>query len=572
MTRHYCDPHFTLPKIDIPALEPSDRDEGIAKQLAAEIARIALTANSGASQTPRPCSLAGRARRLFEDLPKRDRAIALEFAKEIGGPDEGGEDISNTLAALTRRMARTHLKTTRRTISTAIVDVSKQASDQVLTVTKTRVRMRPAGEIVVTPHKYTQVSYPPNQTFHWETDEPGAERAYWELRGPASGYSSGALLDRGIVGNHFDDGRVGGEFTLNMGDYFPPVTPNPTQRFSLRVLPLGPERPTFALAGNYGIGTIDQLDRRDPEPPAGLGPWSFAAVIDYGTEYKQPGTRFDAPVTYYQRVRAKVNWFKVDNDSSELGDEEYHLHAFFTDFSPFGAQRMGRWGSYLPVVEGDQSRHPLGWESADVTLGTPVAQTWPRFQLMVLSVLEEDNGEGVDAWLQVMAELAEAALRGAIQEEIKDYLQDLRDEFEQGTADLVGDLQGATEEVIAEFISQVGSAIAGALIAYAVTLILGFIRAGAEDDSFGAKAIAVTMLSNEADAIEDSSALTLASPTLALAQDKFSPGQRDGGRYETRELEIQMRGAPSADSGGAANGIISFGVQWAFSGRVTNQL
>ncbi len=573
MTRHNCGAHFNRPAIALPKIERTKRDEELARNLAAEIAQIALTANEEEAESAHQCSLAARARRKFSAMSKRDRAMAMRFARKVGAGAEGrgGHDVDKRLMALMRRMARGHMDKFRRGFSKAILEVADQGRAQPFALSKTKVAMRPAGEIIVKPHRYLQTNDRPKLTFHWESDEPEAEKVYWELRGSATTQGDGPLLDRGIAENMFDDGRVGGTFTLSMRNYFQPVTPNPAQRFTIRVLPLvGLEKKSFAIQRHYAPQIADLVLVGEPEPPAGVGAWSPKAVIDYGTEFVQPGTRFDAPVTYYTHVRSKVNWFKVDVDQPGPGGEEYHLRAFFTDFSPLGAEQMGKWGTYLPISEGDGTRHNLGWETRDVNLRTPATNTWPRFQFMVLSVLEEDSGEGLDAWKEAMSELAEETLRGELEEEINDYLQKMKAELEEATEDLGSDVKEATQEYIAEIIGAAATAAAGAILAYAVAMITSFAEAGALDDFYGVETIMLTLKTNEADQIEDGSGLVLGTSRV-LSSGSISGGQRDGDRFETDEFEMQLIVPIGPDAAGLG-GIVRFGVQWEFTGRQTRML
>jgi len=569
-----CRPHFRRPTIVLPPIKTRESDEALAKKLAVEIARIASSATSGEEAPVNPCSLAGVARRRFAAMPERDRTLAMQFARTLAstGDDEATEDrddIEPALTALARRMARRHLNTIREDISVAIRDVADQARAQAMQITQTTVKMRPAGEIVVTPHRYTQTVYPPALTFHWETREPDAARAYWELRGPVTSTDPGPLLDRGFAENMFDDGRVGGEYTLYLNHYFPPVTPSPFQRYHMTVLPLGAPGAGLKLEAHYGH-SAGRLTVGEPEPPAGVGAWSAPAVIDYGTEFRQPGTPFDfEEIPFYRKVRAKINWFKVDADQPGPGDEEYHLSAFITDISPMGATQLGTWGSYLPVTEGDTSRHTLGWNSLRVNLWSPVTSIWPRTQFVVLSVLEEDSGDGVDAWLAAMVELAAEALEGDLADEVRDYLREMQEELDEATDEFATALSDATAKYIAAFIGATVAGAIAAVIAYAIALIATFAAAGARDDFYGVEVIALTMGTNDARRINDGTALALSSSKI-LASGDLS-GSEVGTRFETNEVEMQLTASGGPDGAGLG-GIVRFGIQWEFSDRVTQTL
>lgn len=569
MLKHDCGVHFIRPKIQLPQFKRTKQERDLAKKLAGEIARIAFAANSGAA--PRPCSLADRARRRFEAMSDKDRAHAVRFSRALAaeaGGGKGREDVDPALMKSVRRYMRKQLDSLREDTRAAIADLKGQARGQALQVTKTWVKMRPAGEVVVTPHRYLQTDEPPSLTFHWGSDEPEAERAYWELRGPVSDGALGPLIARGFTENMNTDGSVGGEFTLHLNQYLPPVTPNPGQRYHMTVLPLGARDTGLKVERHQGHSISSILTLGEPEPPVGVGPWSGPAVIDYGTEYKQPGQSFDLrSVTYYRKCRLHVDWFKVAADQPGPGDEEYRISAFGVDISPLEATEMGNWLTFLPVEEGDSSKHTLGWTSAWTQLWTPATKIWPRTQFAVVSVHEADSGDGVDDWLAAMAELASEALEGDLMDEVRDYLRDMQDELDEATEEFNAALADEFAKYASALINATAVGAVIAVIAYIVALIATFAGAGASDDFYGVEVVTLGLLTNDVARWKDGSGATLDAP---LYSGGFQ-GQEVGNRFETREIEVQLI-APGGPDGAGLGGIVRVGLHWEFADKVTDYL
>ncbi|WP_282610429.1 hypothetical protein [Pelagibius sp. Alg239-R121] len=571
MAKHDCGVHFKRPKIQLPPFKRTKQDQDLAKKLAAEIARIAVLANSGEDDRLRPCSLADSARRRFNAMSEKERALALRYSQTLAagaGGDSDREEMDPDLLKAVRRFARRQFDSIREQSKTAITDLQGQARGQALLVTKTWVKMRPAGEVVVTPHRYLQTDEPPSLTFHWGTDEPEAARAYWELRGPVTGSDPGPLITRGFAESTNKDGTVGGEYTLHLNQYLPPAAPNPAQRYHMTVLPLGAPDTGLKLERHHGHSISSILTRGEPEPPAGVGPWSGPAVIDYGGEYKQPGTHFDLQrVNYYRKSRLHINWFKVAADQPGPGDEEYRISAFAVDISPLEATPMGKWLTYLPVEEGDTSRHALDWTSAWVKLWTPTSNVWPRTQFAVISVHEEDSGDGVDDWLAAMAELASEALEGDLMDEVRDYLRDMQDELDDATEEFNAAL---TSEFAAYVIALIGASAIGAVIAvitYIISLIATFAGAGASDDFYGVEVVTLGLMTNDVSQWEGGTGATLDAP---LYSGGFQ-GQEVGNRFETREIEVQLI-APGGPDGAGLGGIVRVGLHWEFADKVTDYI
>ncbi len=499
---------------------------------------------------PGRCGLEGLARRKLAGMTRQGREAAIAAARKLASPSDGnGGVVDPGLVRQFRRFARERMEKMRPAIQAAIEDVLLQIRRPDLVVTGTTVRLGLSHEGAFeggAPHMC--LSGARQIACRWETSEPDASRAYWELRGPAAGGEAGGLLARGYSAGAEALGRVSGVFELNLHEYLPPATPDPTQRFHIRVLPLAAEGDNLRLGRHTGH-SLEVIGRSEPEPPVGLGPWSEPAVLDYGADCRQPPTQFDIDrVEFYRKVRIKVNWFRVDADQPGPGDEEYHLRAFIVEHTPVSATALGSFGAYLPVEEGDASRHTLDWRSYVHDLGEPITNLWPRLYFVVFSVLEEDSGDSLDDWNEAMAELASEALEGDLADEIEDFLQEIRDALDMATEELKDQLK---KELIA-YIGASALSGAAAIAAAFVGLIQAFARAGALDDHFGVETVTFALHTNDAARIKDGTGWSAQGRLIGTIG-----GAETDGRYESEEAVVQLFSKTPEAAG--SSGIVSLG-------------
>jgi hypothetical protein len=571
MLRGKCTPKLSRPRIIQPRLEATAEEKEHAKRWAFELARIVMRAAEEGGAAHDPCSMVGRARKRLDAMSTKGRLVALKSAKKLADAQTRGcatdTDVDPDLRTLTRTLGRKRLEALRPEIRSAIKMVVAQVNDRKLSFPRTTVQMRPAGEIHPTPTSHSCSDTPPKLTFNWESSEPMAARAYWELRGPLVNGYPGKFLARGYSENILPAGRVGGEFTINLLNYLGPQSPDPTERYYVHVLPLAApsERAVVGMEVSPGFKVFGQTF--DPAPPVGVGPWSTPAVIDIGRECRSPGTHFDIEtVDYYRKARVKVNWFKVHSDQTGPGDEEYHLRAIMIEHTPLGSTSIGNFGSYLPVNEGDNSKHPLGWKSYIRDLGQPITNMWPRLFVVALSVLEEDGGDELDEWSEALAELAREALEGDLADEVQDFLRDLRDELEEATTAFHAELASETAAYIGALVASSALGAVAAIVAFAAGLIGIFANSGARDDVYGVEVLTLALVTNNAARMRDGTAGSIQASRLSSGG-SFS-GSEQNGRFELDEIVLQLIDKGGPDEAGLG-GSVQLGLGFEFYDKAT---
>ncbi len=438
-------------------------------------------------------------------------------------------------------------------------------------LSKTSVKLRLDSELIEPARREYCSTLPPLLWAEWETSEPGADRIYWELRGPKDSQGTLPYIDSGYAENGRDDGTVGGSFYLDMTDYAPMLTPLETAEYHLSVLPLTAATGAIVM-GQWGGGIGNSAF--EPQPPTGIGPWSPPAIIKIGEECRSAPTIFDFhDVDYFRHLRVKVKWFKVDSDQPGPGDEEYHLTAFMlksgitTVWDGYHLedvafiQSLGRWESYFSVAEGDHSKKPFSWTSPQIFLPGPGATQWPSFTV-VLSVLEEDGGEMVEDFYEMMDELFQDAMHGAvadqladIQREVQEIIDDAREELHETLA----------EEMWAYISGIVGAALVNALaaiVAAAAAIIGAWIRAGAVDDFFGIRVVQIVLKSNDLARLKAGDGWIVES-NGPLAGTGATSAQSQGSQFISEDIVVQMK-ADSPDAAGSS-GTVSVGLSLEFS-------
>ncbi|MGD2068568.1 MAG: hypothetical protein PVI57_07765 [Gemmatimonadota bacterium] len=570
MNRFDCATRIPRPRITAPAYEPTREERRVATDLAAELAGIVLRASAEGEALERRCGLVRGAGERLQAMSATGRRRALAAAKGLAAGREGGvpgDGISPELGSRIRNLARARMEAVRPRMLEATREVVDRVRGMARLLPRTRVRVRPTAEVYVSPRRSYCSDMPPKVTFEWETDEPGAGRAYWELRGPVGVGDPGSFLARGFVENVFDEGRVGGSFTLDMADYMPPGTPDPTREYHLRVLPLATPAAGPSIGRHTGHSLVVLADH-EPAPPAGVGAWSAPAIVLVGVDCRSPGTVFDfKEIDYYRKARVQVDWFRVDADQPGPGDEEYHLRAFVVKHTPVvGSTPLGTFGAFLQVAEGDESRHTLNWKSYVHDLDAPVSPRWPQSFTVALSVLEEDAGDELDEWEEAMADLARAALEGEVAAEIQAFLNDLADELAEASEELKESLKEEFLAYVGAIIGAAAASAVAAIVAFAAGIIQAFARAGALDDHYGIEVLVFTLATNDAQYVNDGSALTV-DATRVLAANRLDEGTEEAGRYRTGPVVIQLLSRDSPDGAGL-DGIVSFGLSLEFYDEV----
>lgn len=564
-----CIPRLVFPRIAFPS-ELTSKEKSLAKKLAAEFNRLTLAVDRKPRTRHDECGVVGSLRRHLDALGPVSRAAALSAAgKQSGiapGSATGSLQFDPGLLTEAQRMMRRRLAELRGELKKSIDEVLVQAGKVGSLFPATVVDFRMAGESIAKWHRHTQIASPESLTCRWSSGEPLADRAYFELRGPLGPGNPGKILAVGFLPDVLSGDDVGGYFELNLGAYLPAQPPQVAHRYHLRVLPLGAAQYGAAYGPNFGF-TVTPLEDFEPTPPDGIGPWSLPAVIEYGKTFAQGPQQLDIDtVVFYRKARVQLDWFKVDEDQSGPGAEEYRVRAFMVEHNNLGSREYSQYGGFFSIPEGDRKPRPLNW-NADIVLGDPWTNVWPRAFIIGMSVMEEDAGAQLDDWYAAITETVNEVLEGAFAGDIRALLREIRDEIDQAT---LGFRAGLSSAVVAFLVAAIGATVAKFVFAWIVlviALVAAFIGAGSRDDFFGFHLYTLLLMTNDAELFAVGEGAEIFNSKAVVAGGVFA-GEEVNGRFFLDPTEIQFFGSGLPDSASNADGIVRIGLHWEFYDKV----
>lgn len=576
-----CKTTRPYPWIATPKVVLTDEEKHLGESLAKDLNRITALIGGQPSRCPPESSMAAsllaRLRRLGESSQQR----IIEIARKSGLPEQtgsaAGDNLEPGLARELKRLLRKRLNTLKPQLRAAIDGAVSAARQQAGRASLTTVDLKLAGEIDTTWRREINMGTPELLDFRWSTVEPDATRGFWELRGPVwLGLGNpGNVIASGYLPDFPNDNKVGGYFTLAFNQYLPPTPPQAATLYHLRVLPLGPAASAgLAQSSGFDFSLQENLGTLSPvsgyEAPIGVGPWSAPAVIRYGTTFQSGITVFpdDMNRTVYRKAHFYFDWFKLVQDQSGPGNEEFHISGFVVEHNPQGAVQHASIGPlWFQIDPDDRSLHEFG-KHATVNLGTPNYTYWPRVLTAVISILEEDDGGSLSDWQAALDELLYDLLFNQAGADINAFLREMRDEIKQAQEELAA-------EMTAEMISFLLAAIAAtareyvtAFIALVVGWVLAAIKAGAADDFYGTKVLSMFLETSATDRIADGTAGDLECNGPVVSGGNFTGTVQPDGSFSMDLTEIQFLGLGGAEEGSPISGIVNIALHWEFDDKV----
>lgn len=581
------------------AIEPLDEDEqALAAALAGELSRLTVEAGERRGGRPLPRRSLGakvqtRLAGFNEDARGRIVSVAGKVVERRAVPDTGrvlrrrddggrgealrrrGRDViaaglglDADLSEGLRAMARRRLEAARPEMLEAAEDLVQGSTGRdAAIVSRTDCDLRLAGEGQDTWRREIGFSSVELLDFRWQSREPGAERGYWELRGPVTPGHEGDLIASGYVPDAMRGDAVGGYFNIPLRDHLPPKPPQETTIYHVRVLPLG---------GTGGGGLVrDRVRDRvigpigDREAPAGIGAWSPPAVIRYGQSHETPPQHFDIePMSIYRKARFRLDWLRLVQDQTGPGDEEYHLAGFLIRHTPQGADVPVKIGPYsLTLDPDDRSKHHFGTQ-ATFSMMSAKHTYWPQTFSVLLSIMEEDDGGLLNDWHAALAEVAEEMMSDIFTDEIEEFMREVQEQIAELQREIAAEMAAEIAALIAAYIASTAREIISAAIAVVVAWIMAHIRSGAVDDFYGMRLFGMTLCTNDARLIEDGSAGRLFKNRPFASGGDFAGEVQADGSFRLELTELQFLGEGGALEGSPVSGIVNVGVHWEFDDRV----
>ncbi len=566
----------TLPQFTIRDLADEERD--LAAAIAAELTRIAAAVGAEGAAPPRPAGLGARLltemrrvggsrpARVVTGLPATGRPAARGAPGAVSRAPDPAE-LDPALLDRTRRLARLRLDRARPQIRRAAEQILRDGGPvRMRRAQRTTVQLRLDGGDVATPWmQEINIASPESLEFRWRTTEEGGARVYWELRGPVGPGGANKVLASGYDGDDTNAMGIGGTFRISLHGLLPAQAPKGAEVYHVRVLPLGRPSRFASVAASQGFVNLGQAPPVEHVAPEGIGAWSEPAVIRYGTDFRQGPQELDIR-SVYRKAHFYLDWFRLAEDQTGPGDEEYHLSGFILEHTPNGAGVPVQLGPYSFTLDpDDRSQHRLG-KQATFNLNYT---DWPRTITAVISVLEEDDGGLMNDWHAALAEIATDLVHGAVAADLRSFLEEVREEIAEMQAQVAAELAAELAAYISALIAGTVREIITAWIALVVAWILANIRVAAVDDFYGMRVYGMLLPSNEVDTIVASEL-----PDIFVqggppsSGGRFAGSVQPDGSFRLEQTVLQLLGEGGALEGSPVDGIVEVAMHWEFSDRV----
>lgn len=500
-------------------------------------------------------------------------AVAVGAGERPGAvevPTADPFEVNPAIAKQVRALGRKRLEAIRPEIMAAVDRLGGGAGGrQAARLPGTTVDLKLAGEVDTTWRREIHVAWPEMLDFRWKTQEPEAERGYWELRGPVSQWSEGPVIASGFLPDNPAETGIGGYFTIPLRNHLPPTAPQMAMTYHVRVLPLGRARRTAMAAGPQGIGSMLSLQPHEPVAPDGIGPWSPPAVIRYGRSYMTPPTEFDIEnISVYRKAHFFLDWFKLVQDQPGPGNEEFHIAGFVMQQTPQSASVPLKIGPFsFSVDPDDRSEHRFG-RQATFHLGTPNITLWPKVLLAVISIMEEDDGGSLNDWHASLADLAQELMSGALAADINAFLREMLEEIKEKRKEMAAELAAETAAYVSALIAATAREVISAFIAVVVAWILAFVRAASGDDFYGTQVYGLTLATNDDQLIRNGKAGDIFTSRVVASGGEFTGSEQPDGSFRLSGTELQFIGLGGPDEGSPTSGIVNIMVHWEFDDKV----
>jgi hypothetical protein len=394
------------------------------------------------------------------------------------------------------------------------------------------------------------INAPEIMRFEWGTQAVKSEEGFWKLVriGPRMGQEQ--LLASGV-----SHPATGGTFYIDLRQYLPPKAPSPAIVYHVRVVPRTKAKSSQSTTGTGQTGA--------KVPAKMIGSWSQPVVITYAASTSSQ--TFEFPEVYRQ-ARLYLDGFRIIQDQIGSGQEEYHIAGFVQEllWSQDDGGKFNRPGRQIKI--GPYSRvmnppmttvfkpgpfvpHNQFW---DFNLNTK-KEDWPRRLAVVISVMEEDNGNKIGAWkigIDGMQDFAKTP--GALNKSKKELV----DYISKHGFDGIKFFLDAANTLYAVITNNAAVAGPVLLVGTFVTLaVLGVwaIWEDSEDDYYGTSSGVLTLSSNRVEEVHKLAG------TLK--------GSGGSARYVLKPQTLRFKGPPGATQAASFDGIVEFTYHWEFTQR-----
>lgn len=404
--------------------------------------------------------------------------------------------------------------------------------------------------------------------FEWGTTIQDADQGLWRLmrKDTAQNYTQ---IASGIATN-----TAGGRFDVDLRPYLPASPPTSPSVYHVEVI--ARKQATTDNTTNTSLG-----QGGTKIGATSLGTWSNPVIITYVAD-TMPITQF---YDVYRKATLVLDKIILVEDQYGPGQEEYFVAGFVQellqncDSGPCTFSRPGKQVSFAPSLSdinltetcvtvnvrpyfrclNPPSESEFGLNSYyyeqnrwDFHLGSE-PNDWPRDYSVVISLMEQDNGDHMADWLDGMDFVSDQVksgdvfnLHGLDDNDVVDYLKD--NGFSEGDiASTVADiLQGINTAANVSGAAIIG----GTAVTIAINVGSAIIQ-DMDDDYYGTKTVSLLLPSNRVDKVQELSG--------------HSEGVGAYRKYVLDSETMRFRGPPPANSASSFDGVVDITFHWEFS-------
>jgi hypothetical protein len=488
---------------------------------------------------------AGFSRGRHEPIQRRAKAAlsgSSEQLRELFGPhfarnEEWSEgSLSPELKGLLRDAVRSRLDSQGMQIANDIAGPLTARPGPVATKPKTVVEGGSFGGDAEWVWKKITITQPQILFFRWKTEEAEAAYGRWDLFRKDAGQE--VHLGTGVAGS-----APLSTFKIDFRDYLPASPPSVPKDYLVRVTPYSSPQVLPSTTEGMGGKKVPGQAIAEPSLPVTI---TYSAVAD-GPEHFLPST------DVYTRATCSLGSIRMLQESSEWGNEEFHVRGFLQQTFAQGSNKASNQSSFSAYAElnpdDDVPSQNLTF-SKDFVLGYPVTANFPCAFLLVISIMEDDDGGGLAEWEAAMAQVAQTVLGAEVDGIVREYLEEKFKEYVNENMDELIHLGIDVAAYIAGLVTSTTLAVVG-MVLMAAGLILAAVIAGLPDDFYGTEVEVLVLPTNAAEYIHS------------------IPGQPVAsiGGYRLEAKKMHFLGEATYPVATAWDGALELDVEWEFSGK-----
>ncbi len=395
-------------------------------------------------------------------------------------------------------------------------------------------------EVIQEGHRAVTVCTRDKLDFRWWTHDKEAEEGQWELRA-----SGGPVLGTGNAGVVPPLGEKR-SFKVNLAKYLPKTAPEKPLFYRLSV------EPRVKASITKTPGATPSGGKAVKKPAESVGPMSQPVIIKYSKDDCDPQKIWVGKV--YRKATFHLSALSLVEDQSGSGTEEHHVAGYVQESQNTGKNINHGFGPYHAFLLGDNGKYKPLRRTWTFDLNHPKNPEWPRAYVFMASIMEEDAGSEMKAWVNAVRDAAAEAIKFSFPEVVEEWAKQYWEEHKEELIE-----QGyETARTLIDGLLLAGSAISAAwppifvgMVVVAAVVMIGMeIFASSADDYYGVRSCMFILRSNEVPSVQ------FAFPGRTLP---------DGKTWRSETQRLRFQGQAQFPSASSYDGQVDLNIYFTFS-------